>query len=43
MKKYSMSDFKSIMKKKILTYVGKDYMGRPIVYNKAAAVVLSEQ
>lgn len=42
MKKYSMDDFKSLMQKKMFTYIGKDKMGRPIVYNKASAVVPSE-
>jgi hypothetical protein len=42
MRKYSMNDFKSIMEKKLFTYIGKDKMGRPIVYNRAAAVIPSE-
>ena len=42
MKKYTMDDFKSLMEKKMFTYVGKDLMGRPVVLNKANAVVPSE-
>lgn len=42
MKKYSMDDFKSLMQKKMFTYIGKDRMGRPVVFSKAAAVVPAE-